>query len=61
MFIIQVGIEVRWLETVDRDSVVATVDSNGEVLVSHDGIWSIVWGLERFPDSIMTDQHVCCC
>ena len=45
-------------EAIDGNSVVTTVDVDGEVFV---GAWvrSIVWRLEWFSDSIVPDEHVC--
>ena len=60
---IRVKIDIRWLEAVDGDGVIVTIDSDGEVFVSpcDNRIWSIVWWLQWFSNSIMTDKHVCCC
>ena len=56
-----VGIKMSGFETVNGDSVVTTVDVDSEVFIRSfdDWVWSIIWWLKWFADSIMPDENMC--
>ena len=56
-----VNVEMGGFEAINGNSVVTTVDVDGEVFVGafDDWVRSIVWRLEWFSDSIVPDEHVC--
>ena len=55
-----VGIEVSRFEAIDGDNIVTTVDVDCKVFISpfNDAVWSIIWWLKRFTDSIMPDENM---
>ena len=50
-----------WFEAVNGDSVMTIVDVDGEVFIGSfdDWVWSIIWCLKWFADSIMPNKNVC--
>ena len=56
---VEVEVEVSGFETISGDGIFTTIDIDGEVFVSLMTRYGLIWWLEWFADSIMSDEYVC--
>ena len=56
-------VNMSGFETIKRYCIMATLDVIGEMFISEfeNWVWSIVWWLKGFENSIMPDKDMRCC
>ena len=57
------GINIGWLEAIEGDYFFMTIDVESEMFAGplYDLKRPIIGELERFEDSVMSDEHICTC